>query len=99
MSNESWINELTKIINKLTSHRDIEPFLHPVDYDGLGLIDYLKIIQYPMDFNTIQKNLKKNIYRRREECIRDIKLIFQNAMLYNHVILIYLPSSFSLSLN
>ena len=34
-----------------------EPFLMPVEWEQLQLYDYPKIVQRPMDFNTLKNNL------------------------------------------
>jgi hypothetical protein len=85
MAAVEWKEDLRTIVTKLIERRDSEPFRRPVDWDALGLHDYLRVISHPMDLNTVQKHLKKGTYQRKEECIRDIRLIWSNAMLYNNV--------------
>jgi len=38
-------------------------FLEPVDANKLGIPDYFRIIQKPMDFGTIKENLRKHEYK------------------------------------
>jgi bromodomain-containing factor 1 len=80
-----WKDDMRTVVTKLIDRRDSEPFRRPVDWESLGLHDYLKVISHPMDLSTVQRNLKKGIYQRKEECIRDIRLIWSNAMAYNNV--------------
>ena len=49
----------------------------------LGLIDYLKYVQKPMDLNTISKNIRDENYRTVENVLDDIQLIFDNCKVYN----------------
>ncbi|CAM9482489.1 unnamed protein product, partial [Heterosigma akashiwo] len=54
-----------------------------VDYKGLGLPDYPKVIKKPMDLGTVKANLKKGVYNDAQECADDIRLIWSNCMAYN----------------
>lgn len=58
-------------------------FLEPVDPDKLGIQDYRKIIQNPMDFGTIKENLKKHEYKSMRQFLQDVELVFRNCFLYN----------------
>ena len=49
----------------------------------MGLIDYLKYVQKPMDLNTISKNIRDENYRTVENVLDDIQLIFDNCKVYN----------------
>ena len=40
------------------------PFIAPVDPVALNIPSYLKIIKKPMDFGTIEKNLKNGTHLR-----------------------------------
>lgn len=82
-SSLSWDVELTRIIIKLISRRDTEPFRDPVPYQELGLTDYLKIVKTPMDLGTVKRKLEKKQYATADECARDIRLIWYNSMSYN----------------
>jgi hypothetical protein len=58
-------------------------FLEPVDWESLGLTDYLTVVKKPMDLNTVKNKLADGGYSSKEECSDDIRLIWSNAMLYN----------------
>lgn len=83
---------LEKLLNKLQSDVDGPGyFAYPVPCDLFP--DYPMIVQYPMDFSTIYKNLQSDLSgdRSREELFypsllhfyADLKLIWENSRLYN----------------
>jgi len=43
------------------------------------------IVKNPMDFGTIKGKLKEHRYRRIEDFIEDMELVFTNCKLYNGV--------------
>jgi len=49
-------------MQSLKKHPWIGPFLQPVDPIYLGIPDYYKIIQNPIDLSTIEKKLRNNLY-------------------------------------
>jgi bromodomain-containing factor 1 len=59
------------------------PFLHPVDPVALNIPNYLRIIKKPMDFGTIQSNLKSGLYVSAKEFYADSKLVFANCYKFN----------------
>ena len=63
--------------------REAEPFLEPVDHEGLGLTDYMQIIKRKMDLGTVQDNLQEGEYQTVEECLADVQLVWDNCKLYN----------------
>lgn len=58
-------------------------FSSPVDPVKLMIPDYPEIIKRPMDLGTVRKRLENGHYRDIVECSNDIRLTFDNAMLYN----------------
>jgi bromodomain-containing factor 1 len=58
-------------------------FLYPVDPVALNIPNYLRIIKKPMDFGTIQTNLKNGGYQSAKECYSDCKLVFANCYKFN----------------
>ncbi|XP_069767921.1 tyrosine-protein kinase BAZ1B [Narcine bancroftii] len=76
--------ELTKceeILNKLVRSRYSWPFREPVTTEEAE--DYLEIISKPMDLQTMQSKCTCNRYRSVEEFLEDMKLVFNNAEMYN----------------
>ncbi|KAH9768171.1 hypothetical protein KPL71_011527 [Citrus sinensis] len=67
----------------ITQHKWAWPFMQPVDVKGLGLDDYYEVIDKPMDFSTIKKQMEAKEYKNVREICTDVRLVFKNAMKYN----------------
>ena len=72
-----------KVVAELWENEESIPFREPVDYKGLGLLDYPILIKTPMDLSTIKKKLKSNKYRKNQDFIDDVQLIWENCKRYN----------------
>lgn len=59
------------------------PFLKPVDPVALNIPTYLKIIKKPMDFGTIDRNLKAGQYQNAKDFYNDATLVFTNCYKFN----------------
>jgi bromodomain-containing factor 1 len=59
------------------------PFVTPVDPVALNIPSYLKIIKKPMDFGTIEKNLKNGVYQSAKDFYSDAQLVFHNCYKFN----------------
>ncbi|KAI8934967.1 hypothetical protein NX059_008633 [Plenodomus lindquistii] len=59
------------------------PFSSPVDPVALNIPSYLKIIKKPMDFGTIDRNLKNGVYQSAKDFYADAQLVFQNCYKFN----------------
>lgn len=81
----SKIRELCKpLLDELFRTANIsEIFGYPVDPVHLGLPDYFEKIKCPMDLGTVMKKLDAGSYRDFEQMAADVRLTFDNAMLYN----------------
>lgn len=77
------LKECGKIVGKLIKHKFGYIFRTPVDAVALGLLDYHQIVEHPMDLGTVKANLAKNLYRTPEDFAADVRLTFNNALLYN----------------
>ncbi|KAI9298098.1 Bromodomain-containing protein [Neoconidiobolus thromboides FSU 785] len=77
------LKQCSSIIKAMRRHPDAGPFLEPVDYKKLKLLDYPTIIKRPMDIDTIDKKLIVCDYNSVDEFFSDIKQIFDNCYLYN----------------
>jgi hypothetical protein len=58
-------------------------FNEPVDADALNLPDYHRIVEHPMDFQTIKAKVQGLQYEQLEPFISDVRLVFHNACIYN----------------
>lgn len=70
--------ECIKIVEEFAKNPLTYYFRQPVED-----IAYRKIIQHPMDLTTIRQSLEKNEYPNHQAFIRDMNLIFDNAVEYN----------------
>ncbi|KAL5733445.1 hypothetical protein ACOSP7_032777 [Xanthoceras sorbifolium] len=80
---EELMRQFGTILRNLTQHKWARPFLQPVDVKGLGLDDYYEVIDKPMDFSTVKKQMEAKEYKNVREICTDVRLIFKNAMEYN----------------
>lgn len=71
------------VLKQLMGRPDAVHFLEPVDWKELGLLDYPRVIENPMDFQTIKKKMAEGRYASVEEIFDDVQLIWDNCMLYN----------------
>lgn len=69
--------------HNLMKHRDAWPFNVPVDIVKLNIPDYPNVIQTPTDFGTIKQRLNENVYKKAQDCITDIELVFSNCYKFN----------------
>ncbi|KAG6384508.1 hypothetical protein SASPL_155670 [Salvia splendens] len=77
------LKECEKIVTKLIKSKFGYVFKDPVDAVALELVDYHLIVKHPMDLGTVKANLAKNLYRTPVEFAADVRLTFNNALLYN----------------
>ncbi|CAI9104154.1 OLC1v1002779C1 [Oldenlandia corymbosa var. corymbosa] len=77
------LTECGKILTKLMRHKFCRIFNTPVDAKALGLHDYHQIVKRPMDLGTVKSNLLKSLYLSPAEFAADVRLTFDNALLYN----------------
>ena len=49
----------------------------------LNLADYLDVIKHPMDLGLVKEKLQDNKYSISKTFVRDIRLVFENALAYN----------------
>jgi hypothetical protein len=45
------------VLTQLFKHKEVDQFLEPVDWQGLGLDDYPEVVTHPMDLNAVQMDL------------------------------------------
>ena len=74
---------MNKLVSSLFHKPDTVPFREPVDWRGLELWDYPKIVAKPMDLGTVKRKLESGSYGTAFDCAEDIRLVWYNCMLYN----------------
>ena len=79
----SEIAALRKYTETLMAKPICSAFLRPVDPRSQGLIDYEKIVTYPMDFGTVMRKLIGGSYSTPADWYTDVCAIFQNAIDYH----------------
>jgi len=58
-------------------------FHDAVDPVALGLPDYFEVVKTPMHLSLVKKKLENAVYPDMELFARDVRLVFENAILYN----------------
>jgi hypothetical protein len=71
--------KLSLILSYLIDNPEATEFLHPVDWEELGLNDYPILIKHPMHLLKVQEKLKAREYRTVEEVLDHIELIWDNC--------------------
>lgn len=75
----------SNLLTKLMKHKDGWVFNVPVDAKGFGLHDYHTIVKEPMDLGTVKAKLGEGLYDSPLDFADDVRLTFNNAVLYNPV--------------
>ena len=70
-------------MKQMMKHRHSLPFRKPVDAVKLEVPNYYDVIKEPMDFGTIERKLKSDVYRRSKECLDDFSRVFSNCYAFN----------------
>lgn len=73
----------SKILTLLKRNENAGPFLEPVDPVALGIPSYFEVIKFPMDLSTVEMKLKNHDYESPEQFENDVKLIWNNALIFN----------------
>jgi hypothetical protein len=73
-----------KVLQIFLDHPLSWPFLAPVDVVALAIPDYLNVIKQPMDLGTISKRLNDQEYKRIEDFVEDVRLVWKNCKRYNN---------------
>ena len=81
--NKEDYHKCTKLVESIEADPGCDPFLMPVQWEELGLLDYPSIIKRPMDFDTLKKNLLAGKFATYEEFFQDLQLIWDNCKHYN----------------
>lgn len=74
---------LAKALGELKRSENAAPFLAPVEWEELGLVDYPKVIRNPMDLKTVTMKLRRKEYASDDDFWSDVNLIWRNCQAYN----------------
>jgi Bromodomain/TAZ zinc finger len=83
LSSRTVTHKCRPIIQELLDDQFGWVFHDAVDPVALGLPDYFDVIKNPMHMDLVRKKLESAIYSDMESFARDMRLVFQNAILYN----------------
>ncbi|XP_057990198.1 uncharacterized protein LOC110670990 [Hevea brasiliensis] len=82
--NKQELDSALLVIKKVMKMDAAEPFNVPVNPEALGIPDYFDIIDEPMDFGTICRNLEKDDkYMNSEDVYKDVQFIWDNCYKQN----------------
>ena len=71
------------LMNKLYQKEISKPFQHPVDPKHDNCPDYDLKIQNPMCLDKVKEKLNNSQYDKLEDWVKDVDLIWKNAIVYN----------------
>ena len=77
------MERLNLLLEDLRANPLSEWFLEPLDPIALGIPDYPEVVKSPMDLGTIARKMERNQYMSTEDFAHDVRLVWQNAILYN----------------
>ncbi|KAJ3257112.1 hypothetical protein HK103_004940 [Boothiomyces macroporosus] len=72
-----------KVLKRLFAQKISFWFKEPVDPVALNLPTYTTIVKNPMDLGTVKKKLDNDEYGTEEEFAADVRLTFENSILFN----------------
>ncbi|KAF9484626.1 hypothetical protein BDN70DRAFT_872410 [Pholiota conissans] len=72
---------LSKLIVQIKKKDDYAFFLHPVDVANVP--GYSDVVKHPMDLGTMTEKVARGKYRSLEDFASDLKLVTNNAKLFN----------------
>mmetsp|Transcript_10114 Transcript_10114/g.23330 ORF Transcript_10114/g.23330 Transcript_10114/m.23330 type:complete len:1106 (-) Transcript_10114:153-3470(-) len=76
-------HKCTPVLKRLMDSEFGWIFNVPVDPVELNLPDYFDVVKRPMDLGSIKKRLENQVYRDTNEFTDEVRLTFDNAILYN----------------
>lgn len=83
LSSRTVTHKCMPVIQALINDQFGWVFHDPVDPVALGLPDYFDVVKNPMHLELVKKKVENAIYPDMESFERDVKLVFENAILYN----------------
>lgn len=80
--NALW-HECYKVLDRCRRNQKAEAFKKPVDPIRMKIPDYPLLVKNPMDLQTVGEKLKLRVYKDPAEFAADMRLIWDNAVIYN----------------
>ena len=81
VANPSWKEQCQNCLDILNRSKDSVPFREPVNTEHVP--DYLRVVDYPMDLQTVGEQLQNDNYATPSEFAKDVRLIFENSKKFN----------------
>ncbi|XP_053993185.1 uncharacterized protein LOC128884125 isoform X2 [Hylaeus volcanicus] len=78
-----WQPIALSVLDELSQDKEGWIFQKPVDCKAWKCPDYYDVIKNPMDFFTMRKKFKAQLYPRCQDFVNDMELIFANCFRYN----------------
>lgn len=78
-----WEKVARRMLTALMKNSKAWIFNEPVQPEKYGINDYFDIVTNPMDFGTIEQNLKAHKFPNMQSFLSDIELVFENCFTYN----------------
>ena len=73
-----------RVLRQLMEHPSNRQGLFNAAVDLSQVKDYLKVVKKPMDLGSVKLKLDKGGYKTPKDYADDVRLVFANAMAYNH---------------
>jgi hypothetical protein len=77
--------QCANVLKNIMKHTWAQPFLEPVDIVKHNVPDYFDHVKHPMDLGTVKKKFDAGMYSTPRDFAADVRLTFNNAMIYNPV--------------
>ena len=84
-TDEEWRQKAWDVLGLLWYHEESQAFLEPVSENDLGpyYAQYLRVIEYPMDFGTMKEKFKGYQYSSLVHFMKDVHTVFKNCQVFN----------------
>ena len=83
LGKQQMVDRCLPLVRKMIEHENGWLFNDAVDPVELGLVDYFDVIETPMDLSLVEKKLKTGCYESETMFESDMKLVFNNAIVFN----------------
>ena len=80
---EEWKSKLKRLIEWDRDKTFYTPVRESIESKRITAPGYFDLIKNPMDFKTVESKIDNRIYQDQNDLYNDLKLIYDNAILYN----------------